>query len=162
MQTQQIFQLIAPEVRTWWIDAIFIGGIVLLLLAFVFVRSVVRSMSQARFYVTDQTLRVDAWPYGRSIPLRSLRLDEARSLDLHREGGLRFCGSKNGVSLPPFKAGWFRLCDGQKVFVFLSDWTKVARIPTREGFTVYVSLSDPDGFLTSLRQAAGDANRREP
>ena len=61
----------------------------------------------------------------------------------------------NGVGLPGYQAGWFRLRRGGKALLFVTDRTRVVFVPTNEGYSVLLSVPDPDVFLRTLRAAAG-------
>ena len=56
----------------------------------------------------------------------------------------------NGVGLPNYQGGWFRLKNGAKGLVFLTDSSRAVIVPTSEGYTLLASPEDPDGFLAAL------------
>ena len=58
-----------------------------------------------------------------------------------------------GTSIGGYKAGWFRLRDGERALLYVTDPTRVAYVPTTNGYAVLVSVADPAAFLTSLRKA---------
>lgn len=99
-------------------------------------------------------MNIRAALYGREIPLSSLILDDARPVDLKTDPRLKISWRTNGIGLPGYSAGWFRLKNGQKALVFVSDAHSVAYIPTREGYVVLVSVEDPVEFIASLKHRA--------
>ena len=58
----------------------------------------------------------------------------------------------NGVGLPNYQGGWFRLEDGGKGLLFVTDWSRAVIVPTSEGFALLASPDDPQGFLSRLQE----------
>jgi hypothetical protein len=56
-----------------------------------------------------------------------------------------------GTALPGYQSGWFRLRNGEKALLYLTDRSRAVYIPTAEGYAVVLSPIDPDGFLTALK-----------
>ena len=103
-------------------------------------------------------LRIRGELYGRKIPGDKLVLGHAKPLDLNTDTAYRLRWRTNGVGMPGYKSGWFRLENGEKSLVFVTDQSRVAYIPTTEGFSVLLSVERPQEFLNRLRQAVGGAN----
>ena len=57
--------------------------------------------------------------------------------------------------MPGYRSGWFRLRDGEKALLYVTDPTRVVYVPTTEGYSVLLSVAEPDVFLSSLRRATG-------
>jgi PH (Pleckstrin Homology) domain-containing protein len=55
------------------------------------------------------------------IPASELMLDGARPIDLTAELEYKPKWRTNGTGLPNYKAGWFRLQNGQKALLFVGD-----------------------------------------
>ena len=55
-----------------------------------------------------------------------------------------------GTGLPGYQSGWFRLKNGEKALLYLTDRTKAVYVPTTEGYGLLLSPDDPDGFLGAL------------
>lgn len=115
------------------------------------------SSRNMRFEVSHEGLRITGGLYGRQIPLRSLVIDGAKPIDLRREDTYRLKWRTNGAGLPGYSAGWFRLQNGEKALVFITDSRRVLYLPTREGYSVLMSVADPEAVLRALRQAASQA-----
>lgn len=114
------------------------------------------SAKHARFEVSADGLRLVGDLWGRRIPAAALVTAEARAVDLRREPGLRPRSRRLGTGLPGFAAGWFRLADGRKALIYLTDGTRVAYVPTRENYVVLLSVEDPERFVRILRETARD------
>jgi hypothetical protein len=59
-----------------------------------------------------------------------------------------------GTGLPGYRAGWFRLKNGERALVYLTDDRRAVYVPTTAGYSVLVSPGEPDQFLAALRQAS--------
>lgn len=106
-----------------------------------------------RYEVTQDALRIRGDLYGRTIARNRLDLDRSRAVDLNSEPDLRLSIRTNGIGLSGYKSGWFRLKNGEKALVFVTDSTRVAYIPTLDGYSVLVSVVEPGGLLAALRRA---------
>lgn len=105
------------------------------------------------FEVSPDGLSISGNPFGRMIPASELRLDAAHLVDFATTPDLRPKWRTLGIGLPGFKAGWFRLYDGEKALVFLSGTKPAVYIPTTAGYSLLISPQDPTGLLSSLRAA---------
>jgi hypothetical protein len=107
--------------------------------------------------VSDQGLRVVGDLYGRFIPRAALQVPKARVLDRAAEPGYLPTSRTNGTGLPNYQSGWFRLANGSKALLFVTDWSRTVLVPTTENFDLLVSPADPRVFLAALRQPAETA-----
>jgi len=103
-----------------------------------------------RFEVSDEGLRIRGDLFGRLIPRGSLRVEDAQILDLKKEAAHRPLLRTFGVGMPGYSSGWFRLKDGGKGLLFLTDPSRAVYLPTTDGYTLMVSPADPEGFLAAL------------
>lgn len=111
----------------------------------------------ASFEVAEGGLRLRGDFYGRFIPARELLVDSARRVDFDTEPGLAPRGRTWGTGLPGYQAGWFRLEDGSKALLYLTDRQRAVFVPTTRGHGLLLSPKDPDGFLAALRSVRGDS-----
>ncbi|HEV8550957.1 MAG TPA: PH domain-containing protein [Polyangiaceae bacterium] len=105
----------------------------------------------ARFEVRDTTLTLCGDVYGRTIPRHALKVDEARIVNLTHEHRLAPVRRTMGTALPGYRAGWFRLADGEKALLYVTDDSRVVYLPTTQGYALLLSPLDPEGLLSSLR-----------
>jgi hypothetical protein len=109
------------------------------------------STRHVRFEVSEASLRIRGDLFGRQIPRSSLRVADAQIIDLKSEKKHRPILRTMGVGLPGYGSGWFRLQDGSKGLLFLTDPSRAVYLPTTEAYTLLISPADPEGFLAALR-----------
>jgi hypothetical protein len=111
-----------------------------------------RWSTQTTYEITRRSLRIRGTLYGRRIPRRVLSAAEARPTDLSAEPSLVPVRRTNGIGLPGYGAGWFRLASGERVLAFLTDRNRVVYVPTTAGYTLLLSVEDPARFVDELRR----------
>jgi len=60
-----------------------------------------------------------------------------------------------GTGLPGYQAGWFRLRNGDRTLVYLTDRSKAVYVQTTDGYGVMLSPQEPDKFLAALNASVG-------
>lgn len=148
MSTSTVFPMIPAASKSLWffaiISLVLLAGIVLMIwLAW--------SMQNVRFTVSNEGLRLQGDLYGRLIPLKSLKIDEAVVTNLHMDKDHQPKWRTMGTGLPGYAAGWFKLRNGTKALLYVTDRTRVARIPTTEGYTVLLSVAEPQALIDALK-----------
>jgi hypothetical protein len=98
----------------------------------------------------DLTLKVPL--FGRVIPLSDIRASKVRIADLSVEKELRGKRRTAGITLPGYRVGWYKLHTGEKALLAVVNSDQAVYIPTTKGYSVLVSLKDPETFLTSIRK----------
>lgn len=133
-----------------------VAAILVLLLGMVALFGFFTMSSQAtRFELSAEGLRIGRTMYGRTIPWANLELAQARVVNLHETPSLQPVLRTNGIGLPGYQAGWFELREG-KALLFVTDPKLVVAIPTREDYTLLLSVKNPQDFLHALRQRSGN------
>lgn len=108
----------------------------------------------ARFEVSPAGLRLRGDLYGRLIPASQLRGDAAEVLDLSADRQRQPSWRTFGTGVPGYQAGWFRLRNGEKALLYVTDTTRVAYVPTAAGYAVMLSVEDPAAFIERVRRIA--------
>lgn len=138
---------LAPDkARLQWPGVALLLGLVAMALG-----GILFALRRHALIVTDTTLIVRAGFYGRAIARSSLNLSGAFEGSLLERTEFTPRWRTNGIGLPGFRAGWFRLRNGNKALVFLTDPFRVTYLPTSLG---YVLLLSTDGLLAALREPA--------
>lgn len=119
------------------------------------------SARTARVVVARDRLRIASDLWGCRLSCESLRLAEARIVDLEREPSLRpiaglgakaiFVGDASGV---------FRLGPNAEAFASTMDSPRVVHLPTTSGRGLLASVADPEGFVAAVARAAEDRLHR--
>lgn len=148
-----VFQLVPASDKTLWV----LGGIALLLIGLLCLLGYLAYSSRhVRFEISPEGLTISDRLYGRTISAESLVVEEARRVDLRGVSEYRLRIRTNGVGLPGYRAGWFRLRSGEKALVFVTDLEQVVYVPTREGYSVLLSVVAPEEFLEALTSAVAE------
>jgi hypothetical protein len=105
----------------------------------------------ARFEVSPAGLALHGDWYGRSIPSGQIRGQDAKRVDFATEPDLAPKWRTMGTGLPGYQAGWFRLKNGEKALLYLTDRSRAVYVPTTAGYSLLISPADPDRFLSAVR-----------
>lgn len=111
-------------------------------------------MRRVRYTITKDTLAVRAPFWGRSIPRATLKLDEAKVMNLETDLGSPWkkMAKRSGIGLPGCRIGWFGMpASDKKGLLYLSDPTRVLWVPSADDFTLMMSTPDPAALLSALR-----------
>ncbi len=148
MNTTTVFPIIPAAGKSLWV----LAAIALaLLLTMALMGYLAWSTRHVTCTVSPAGLRIQGDMYGRLIPLQSLLLEQATVSNLTTDKEHQAKWRTNGVGLPGYASGWFKLRNGEKGLLFVTDPTRVARIPTTEGYTVMLSVSEPAALIDALR-----------
>ncbi len=145
----ETFPIVPGSVRMLWL----IVPVCLLVAASV--AGLIYSLSgarNARFEVSPAGLRLRGDFYGRLIPPSDLRVDDARAVDLDSEPSLAPRTRLVGTAITGYRAGWFRLRNGERALLYVTDTRRVAYLPTVNGYAVLLSVPDPNALLASLKR----------
>lgn len=110
-----------------------------------------RGSRASTFEIRPDGLALHGDLYGRLIPRAQLQVAQARRVDWSKDDGLRPKGRRMGTALPGYQAGWFRLRNGEKALLYVTDPTRAVYVPTTAGYSLLLTPADPDGFLARLR-----------
>lgn len=109
------------------------------------------STRHTQFVVSSDALRIRGDLFGRTIRRSHLRVPEARLMSLDADAAhqpvLRTCGT----GAPGYLAGWFRLRNREKALLFVTERTRVVYLPTTQGYSLLLSVAEPEAFLEMLR-----------
>jgi hypothetical protein len=137
---------------------LFTGIVVGFLLLFPFVLLLIPLWpGKIELVVSDAGLQISGSMYGRLISHPDGT--SARKWVPSDEPGYQPVSRTNGIGLPNYRGGWFRLANGSKALVFLTDESRSVLVPTNEEYTLLTSPQDPDGFISAL--AARDSRTRD-
>jgi hypothetical protein len=144
----QTFQIAPAEFRAMWLIVVVV--LLAMMLAGVVLAMAIRGSRSSTFEVSSEGLRLRGDLYGRLIPASHVRGSEARRVDFAVSPELQPRRRTMGTGMPGYQAGWFRLQNGDKALVYMTDRGRAVHVPTTEGYAVLVSPIDPDGFVSAL------------
>ena len=145
----EVFPIIPASGRIFW----FLAPVASLLLGLLGLFGYITHASRnVQFQVSHEGLRIRGDIYGRMVPAVSLISAESKQVDLRRDTSYRPTLRTNGIGLPGYRSGWFRLRNGEKALLFLTDASRVVYIPTRNGYSLLLSVENPELFMQSIRR----------
>jgi di/tricarboxylate transporter len=110
------------------------------------------SARNTRFEVNSEGLRIKGAVYGRFIPKESIIWKDSRILNLNVERELRPVVRTFGIGFPGYSEGWFKLANGEKALLFVTNRFNVVYVPTTKGYSILLSTVYPEEFLESLNE----------
>lgn len=149
---KQVFPMIPAGSGPYGLCAAIGGFMLLFVLLFVYLAWTSR---HADFEVSPSGLALNGGVYGRTIPAADLDARNAHATDLTADSAHTLSWRTNGIGLPGFAGGWFKLRDGERALAFITDKHRVAYIPTRKGYAVLVSVADPEALVAAIQRSAG-------
>lgn len=149
----QVFMIAPASGRGTWILPIVLAA-VLVPIVVVLALSLLGAR-QARFEISPDGLRIRGDLYGRTIPLSQLRLADARRVDFEAAPDLVPTLRTFGTGLPGYQSGWFRLRNGERALLYLTDRRRAVYLPTTDGYSLLLSPEAPDAFVAALRGGKG-------
>lgn len=132
----------------WFVIPLLVVLFVALLVLFTFIAY---SSQNAHFELSAEGLRIRGDLYGRMIPAAALIGEQARTMDLTENREYRPRWRTLGTGMPGYRAGWFRLRNREKALLYVTDASRIVYIPTRENYSVLLSVAERERFLQKLR-----------
>ena len=142
----KVFPLTPASIRVFSVIGVILVPLILV------IALVAYSAINTRFEVNGEGLLINGAIYGRFIPKESIIIGDSRIVNLNVEGELRPVRRTNGIGLPGLSEGWFRLANGERALMFVTDRDSVVYMPTREGYSVLLSTVNAEEFLESLAE----------
>jgi len=143
----QVFEVPASTGNTWLLVVLLVPAALLIAL------SLALWPRPLRVELTADALQIRGSLYGRRIAKQDLELSRARALSLSADTDLQPVLRTNGVGLPNYRVGWFRLRNRERALCFLTNQEQVVYLPTRLHFALLISVPDATAFLAALNAA---------
>ncbi len=145
--TTKVFPISPASGTPLWFILAIVFVLALLIVVFSFFAYSARN---ARFELNDYGISIRSWLYGRFIPRNVLIATSARMVNLRVEEAYKPRLRTNGISLPGYDAGWFKLRNGEKALVFMTNASRVVYIPTSKGYSILLTPNQPEEFLRAV------------
>ena len=140
---------IIPASNAPFIFIVAIGIFLILLIGlFAFIGYSARNV---KFEVSEQGLRITGGIYGRFIPKEEIVAERAEIINLDVSQGYKPRIRTNGIGLPGYAEGWFKLRNDEKALLFVTDRSNVVYVPTSKGYSVLLSVKDAAEFYQAIR-----------
>ncbi|MFH1754886.1 MAG: PH domain-containing protein [Candidatus Latescibacterota bacterium] len=143
-----VFPIVPASNGPVWVAA---AVLVVMLGVFLLLGYMAYASRHAEFVLSKDGLRIKRDLYGRLVPLSSIVFEQVRTLDLNKDREFRLKWRTNGAGMPGYQAGWFKLRNGEKALAFVTDRQRVVYIPTRDGYSVLLSVAHPNQFEEACR-----------
>lgn len=148
----QVFQIAPAASKALW--GLTIVPVIVLVVVFGLLAASAIGSRSATFEVSREGLRLRGDLYGRFIPSSTIHADRARRVDFEASPELTPGLRTMGTGLPGYQSGWFRLRNGDRALLYLTDRSRAVYVPTTNGYGVLLSPADPEAFLLALKQGA--------
>jgi hypothetical protein len=152
MSMRQVFEILPPTGSGFAVLLTFLvlllGGILALFTYFAY------GSRNSRVELHTDSLRIRAPMYGRTVRFADLEIGRAQIVDLEKQSEHGLSWRTNGMGLPGYQAGWFRTRAGEKALAFVTDRRQVVYLPTRQEYSMLLSVKNPEAFLAALRSSA--------
>lgn len=111
------------------------------------------SANKIQYVITDDGLTIkNALFYSRFIPKEQIIPQQIKMVNLAQDQSFAPTVRTNGIGLPGFLSGWFRLKNKEKALLFITNREKALYIPTRQNYVLLVSTTDPDHMLAIMQE----------
>jgi len=144
----KIFPIIpASNAALWTVGIIFV---IMLLLNILF-GYIAYSTRHVQFILSDQSLEIKGDIYGTKLNKNALKIDQVKLINLDLDKTYQPKWRTNGVGLPGYLSGWFRLKNKEKALLFVTNTKKVVYLPTTKGYSLMMTMQKPEAFIDSLQ-----------
>lgn len=113
-------------------------------------------LTNSKLEVNDSALAFRTVFYSKTIDIDDIFLDKVRMLDGKDEKNIPSFRT-NGISFSGINWGWFKLKNGRRALVFVTDKEDSILIPTNLNFDVIISTSEPEKLINTIAKK-GDRN----
>lgn len=141
---------IAPASSAPLITIAVIGIILVLILGMLFFAGY--SSRNMKFVVSDRGLLIKGGIYGRFIPKEEIAVENVKIIDLNISPEYKPRIRTNGIGLPGYSEGWFRLKNNEKALLFVTSRSSIVYLPTKRNYSVMLSTGNPEEFRQSTEQ----------
>ncbi|MBI2382407.1 MAG: hypothetical protein HYV16_16785 [Gammaproteobacteria bacterium] len=102
--------------------------------------------------ISDGSLTVKAGFYSRTVSLEKVDAAQIRQVDTINEPSLALSMRINGIGMPNYSSGWFKIKNGDTVFVLMGNPPYVY-IPIKGSEAFIISAPSTAEFINSLKAA---------
>ena len=142
------FEIISPSASALWTFIPIIGLLFLLAGAFSYF---LYSSYNTKVELSSDSISIQGALYSRSVLLERILIHEAKLINLNEDIEYAPKLRTNGIGIPGYQAGWFKLKNGRKALLHVTAKSSVLLLPTLDNYDVLLSVSDAAKLLSQLR-----------
>lgn len=158
----EVFHIVPASIRWGWALLLMLLPLAVIVVALSGIGySLVSGSQRTTFELSDQGLRLKGDFYGRTIARHKLRFRDVAMVDIET-GPYRPVMRTNGIAIPGYRAGWFRLRNGRKALLYVTTPESVVLVPTTDNYDVLLSVADAPRFVERMRALAAPATAALP
>lgn len=144
----EVFPIVPASSKPIWLLA---GVCILLAVLFFALAHTAYSARHSRVEVGAGHLKLVGDFWARSIPIDSIRLEDAEIVDLTEASEYAPKRRTFGTAVPGYASGWFRLENGERALAYLTRRESVVYLPTSLGYSLLLSAERPQELVAVLR-----------
>jgi len=145
----EVFAISPASPKPLWFLAIICMILTVVLIALAYTAY---SSRNSRVEIGNDRIKLVGDFWGREIPFELLDVPNARVFDLTRNVEYSPKRRTLGTGMPGYASGWFRLRSGEKALVYLTRRHDVVYVPTSDGYSLLLSVEEPERFIETLQQ----------
>jgi hypothetical protein len=153
----EVFHMVPATIRWGTTLVLLLPLVIVLIVVGAIIYSMVAGARNSTFELSSEGLRLRGDFYGRMIPASHIKAADAARIDIDTSP-YRPTFRTNGIAVPGYRAGWFRLRNKRKGLLYVTDPKSVVVVPTTDGYDVLLSVIDADRFLDRVRALPGTAS----
>ena len=104
----------------------------------------------SKLIVSDDVLVISIPMYGKTLALADVDIEGISVITADERNHFRPAVRTNGLGLPGYGVGWFRLRNGSRALVAVGSRGPSIHIPTSLGFSILATIENPDSFVELL------------
>jgi hypothetical protein len=125
---------------------ILITGVALIFIFFSY------SARNSKVILSENGLAIKTFLYGKTLAKGDFIHNNTVKVDLRNQHSFVPVIRTNGIGLPGYQAGWFRLANKERALLVVTDRSQVVYLPTNIGYSVLLSVIKPEEFITSTKE----------
>lgn len=145
---EHVFSIIQPKNSSYLLPMAIVIPLLLVIIGVLF--GLILGLKNSKLIVTDTSLIIKSPVYGKTIPLTDIDRAGIRFMNIDNNDEYQLTMRWNGIGMPGYKSGWFKLKNGQKALVFITDTSRVLMIPTRD-YPILFSSADGEEIMELLK-----------
>ena len=107
-----------------------------------------------KYTLTPEALAIHDWFFPVTVKAADVEIASVRVVDVKEDARWRPVMRTNGVGLPHYHSGWFRVAGGEKVRMYRGDGRRLVLLPPKgEAAFVLLEVAQPEAFILKVQQA---------